>query len=90
MTEGDEPGIETTLRRADELGLVGGLTAFRMADGRWQAGMARRGDHNSFRMGYGGTLIEAILDAVSPPHGTSLPDWLRLDECGSDDWKDLI
>lgn len=79
--------IETIMRRVGELGLTDQINIVRCKSGDWQVSIRRGQGGNAFGVGIAPTMDAAFRDAVKPPYGTTMEDWLAEED---DDWRDLV
>ena len=82
--------IETIMRRVGDLRITDAINIFRSEQG-WQVSIKRPGP-NTYGIGIDRHMDEAFRKAVSPPYGTPIETWLKLDEAADDDddWRDLV
>lgn len=70
--------IETIMRRVGDLRITDAINIVRSGPG-WQVSIKRPGS-NAYGIGIADTMDEAFRKAVSPPYGTPVEEWLKLDE----------
>lgn len=76
------------MRRVGDLRITDSINIVRSSQG-WQVSI-KRPNSNAYGVGIAPTMDEAFRKAVSPPYGTPIEKWLKLDEADDDDWRDLV